>query len=948
MKSNTRKKILALFATSALASAGAVAWAALANDGVLFNTLISESNTLVPASAYDPVVGADAPVTLASPTITLAGNLALPTVANLVAAGSGITAYNSVATATDAGGAITLAEGEVLNIQPAYSATYTTNKVQGAGSVLRLDGEGVTNAYAARGNNPDSTDYNTYSGGTYIQSGRLNVAHSNALGVGPITLANDTTFGVIGTTNIDIGNTDPNGAPIPAQIITVRRHDDTTSVEDTRPVTFDVPTVASLDTALRVYRGIVQDPSAATPGPVDYDEVQIVKTGSGTMVIDSPGSLHTGGTLIEGGTLFADGGITNKYAGELGDTWNATDEADSAKYNYNAAFGAGPKYIAHATTGVNDVNQLTINAPGRLRINRDQFFGDLNGNGTFQVDSWAKNSVEIIPQVTMQLNETTPEDGGRNADFTGNITGKVNLVLDNPVAITGANDNYPRIQALTGSNTITLGDTFIKDGTLSLPGADRIGPGTLRIGMHRGGFEHNTRGVAAGTDSFRGFDETQTVATFHGSETFTVNQKTIVYAHSTPVHDYDNGTGRYDFDTAFVNIAASRGKTVSFPDVNLVAEHGAVATIVQVANENPVRYAMEHALSINDKLDENTSWDGTVALTASYDMVGTNASNKFGFDVKNGVLHLETTEISGYALVGIRQGATLSLGNTAREFDTDMTVVIEDDARVRVRPQVSDLATSLSAAQQMTAVFMADEINYTGLGMGTEDKRLVVQLDLTNVDNAITDQWIKVVGSHNAPNWNNIHYYPESASGQNEHLYKVKVARPDGTVFHDYSVEAYCDENEYNIYVHVKKLDNPGPITSENWTITNSVATNAQISGTAKLQAKSGDVYVPVTSEDATIYLFHSGVDTSVNGNAIDSATAVTDANGNVTYNFSKGGYGVNTTYVLKAVASGYEDKTINVTTAGGSGSSSGCDAGFGAFALLAAAGGAVVLRKKD
>ena len=57
-------------------------------------------------------------------------------------------------------------------------------------------------------------------------------------------------------------------------------------------------------------------------------------------------------------------------------------------------------------------------------------------------------------------------------------------------------------------------------------------------------------------------------------------------------------------------------------------------------------------------------------------------------------------------------------------------------------------------------------------------------------------------------------------------------------------------------------------------------------------------------------------------------------------------------TATKKADGSTYKSDTYNMALSGtpapiGS-SSSGCDAGFGAFALLAMAGGALVLRKKD
>jgi hypothetical protein len=175
--------------------------------------------------------------------------------------------------------------------------------------------------------------------------------------------------------------------------------------------------------------------------------------------------------------------------------------------------------------GAGLVNPLTIDAGATLRVNRDQFFGDLNGAGTFNVKSWAKDFVEVIPQITLQLNNNLSTNGGENANFSGSIVGKANLVLDNPVQATGAGVNadqatyrvnfFPRIQALTGNSDIQDGDTFVKDGTLSINKITNIGPKTLRIGMYDAGYTTRGNGVTTGDVNFRGFGSTMNVATFH-------------------------------------------------------------------------------------------------------------------------------------------------------------------------------------------------------------------------------------------------------------------------------------------------------------------------------------------------------------------------------------------------------------------------------------------------
>ena len=1118
------KKILALIAASSLAAAG-VAYAAVSSGAITLSPVsIANGTDLTVAGDYTvPLdsksgfsVGGASPVMLESDTILpyfgtaggmqdaavftvnprTAANAASPTRST---AGAAYT-YNFVDEVTpDEAGMINMADDQVLTIKPGrFNGTPRRVLGQGAaagglgaigglsnvGGVLRLNG-GTTNLYAGNNNIPaNAAEMNTYDGGTFVRAGRLNIAHSNAIGQGPLTLAEDTTLGTIETSNIDIGfqaadgtTSLNNSAPAATgvfpddryhQDITVARYDSNSPVDVTRNVTFDVIDAAGVPSTLRVYTGVVQPfinrSNQTDPADPRY-AVKVVKTGEATMRVDSAGMRHLGGTHVQGGTLFVDGGLTLNFAGELGNTWYITPglapaaavsvplETNSAKRNYdafyigtaatprglsdnslwgtrviaggtmmtpNSAFGSAavtrhvsevPPYMntftapaanndpgpGNTRNGAGFVNPLTIDANATAIVNRDQFIGDLNGAGTFEVRHWAKGNEQVIPQVTMQLNNTLSLNNGANADFAGSIIGKVNLVLDNPVQATGAgvHENqrarrvnfFPRTQALTGTNNITEGDTFIKDGTLSLNKASNIGPGTLRIGMYPAGYTNGNNGVSAGASNFRGFGDTFNVATFHGMETMTVSQPTIVYATgvNTGAAIENNGNaalpndetrsvrwfgnnpenitsmtaaeaigvdGRYNSVGPYVNIAATRAKTVTFPDITLYGQNGAVPNIAQFSAKNYIRYNMRNAMSINEGLDENTNWDGTVEFSDKWTLEGATSAKKFGFDVMNGVLHFEKEQQAGYALVGIRQGATLSFGKTAKNFDNEMEIVIEDDARIRVRPQPSDLATSLETAQKNDAVVTVNSINYVGLGMGSEhtEKRLEIQLDLSDIEGQITDQWIKVVHSKNAPSWNNIHFDAEGANGQNEHRYKVRIAKPDHSVWAGQSVEAYCDEEAYNIYIHIKSVEgggtDPGPGPNPSGpTITSPSFSTTETSVAASTKVTSGDAGMP--GVEVTFNLKDSS------GTVIATQKVTTDANGNATHTFDTSAL-ADGTYTVEVTAPGYGTKTNTFkkgtdpgedTWSSGGG---GCDAGFGAFALLTLGGAAIVLRKKD
>jgi Synergist-CTERM protein sorting domain-containing protein len=86
---------------------------------------------------------------------------------------------------------------------------------------------------------------------------------------------------------------------------------------------------------------------------------------------------------------------------------------------------------------------------------------------------------------------------------------------------------------------------------------------------------------------------------------------------------------------------------------------------------------------------------------------------------------------------------------------------------------------------------------------------------LSDVDDEISDTWIKVVGAvqGNSKSWNNIHYESGLGKDNDEYLHKVKIARPNDAVFvGDYEAKPYTDENEGNIYVHIKKLSSTAPV----------------------------------------------------------------------------------------------------------------------------------------
>lgn len=934
MKSNTRKKVLALFAASALATAG-VAWAAVSNGSITSSTTGNATNL---DGAHN---AASQQYNLGEANVVLAGNVILPTSTDVA-----INTANSASQILSVPSLdITVGASQTFTIRPEG----TSEAVGNAAGYLRLKGTGVTSIYSARNNLPNASVYNTYAGGTLLKEGRLEIGHSNAVGVGDLLARTGATLAFIDT-DIELGNLNPAGASIKAdQEIFLLRSDDR-EIDAPEPSYFDVTTATISTTPLTfiansiIRENVSNHPQSNWRATAPNAGVQLVKRGAGTMFVRQDGSWHTGGTVVEQGILSTKqvAGLSDQFVGEMGRTWTTEPpvEDNSAKTNY----GANARYL----------NNLVVSGDATFETNRNQFFANFDGSGNFRTDYWTKAQANQIIQIAVQLSDyyAAPDSShGYDSTYSGPMTGPMRLVLDNPVTFNAALNNEvtdhgftygrPRMLSLTGANNITDGDTTIKDGILSVNKAEgTLPPGTIRVGLNNRAMINDGNGVNTGNTTFRGFAQTVVNATFHAKESFAVAQPTEALVRNSNI---------------FANLAAVSGSTVSFSDIVLQSDARSDLALANVPTNRGI--PLSNAVRINDQYGGYyTNWNGTIAFTDKYEFPGTDGGNRLGIRVRNGKLHLEKTPVSGVALMAVEEGAILSLGNEARDFTETMDLYLQDDSRIDVVVQTGDLYDTESAALNGAPIFKANVVDYDGLGTGdaNKDRRFVIGVDIANVSTSLFGKWIPLMSSVTARHWNYTHYLRESSGGQTEDKQKVVVAylsstgEPIDINADDYEIR--LDERTHTILVNIKKLDTTPPVTSENWTITNSVATNSQISGTAKLQAKSGDVYVPVTSEDATIYLFHSGVNTSDNSNAIESAKTVTDASGNVSYNFNKGGYGVNADYVIKAVAAGYDDRTVSVKTAAGSSSSgsSGCDAGFGAFALLAAAGGAVVLRKKD
>ena len=88
-----------------------------------------------------------------------------------------------------------------------------------------------------------------------------------------------------------------------------------------------------------------------------------------------------------------------------------------------------------------------------------------------------------------------------------------------------------------------------------------------------------------------------------------------------------------------------------------------------------------------------------------------------------------------YAIVYLWPKSVLSLAKDKNNFGPHLNVKVTRDSHIRVVLRSSDIVPTLDNARAKEAVFVADHIDYRGLGdgEGNRDRRLVIQIDPNNL-----------------------------------------------------------------------------------------------------------------------------------------------------------------------------------------------------------------------
>jgi hypothetical protein len=909
-------------------------------------------------------------------------------------------------TFNDWGGAIDLQDGQTLILrpsagnaivgnQPAYDPFTQANIANAAARTagfLRLNG-GTTTIYGGNANDPNDTTRNNYNGGLFLIRGNLNVAHSNAFGEGHVMLAGGTTMRVIendttlGNSKYDTANTSLGND----QYLFLRKvaNDANRGRRDSYSVS-DVNVIAdggrfTVNSGVRefiTYAGLSESDKDDTYG------IRLVKSGDHPFSILSDrvgGAWHSRGTVVEEGSLIVTSSGTAKYAASLGATWNGLvgynestykvqtdpdEEEEVALAAYNAAVTDG--------VAVPYKNYLTIKEGASVTVNRDQFFGQFSGAGAFNVSSWNKASGAgsvpggvKLPQITIQTDSSymgntrnyyTNRDFSEENVFSGPVSGTFDLVLNTGYLPDGTTDTvlptnsqtaWRKVLKFTGEdNAITSGDTTIVDGILSARTVDNLPPGSIYVGA-----DDDRNGYKEHLPHTGGF-ESSTTATFHANGSFATAADQLVTI-GTPAmrNEFDRVAGDiYNFPgfaeaSIHAGLAADRGTSMSLPLVEVYSG---------LAINEEFRVA-------DDILNAPRSWEGEIRFTDDYSFPESTKSNPTNIVIDRGTLHLEklpsdieSATDKGYFDVQINPTGVLSLGEEARDFSEVLNVTFgalkmqgvegEDEERIRLVVKPGDIASSKTEARQKPAIFQAGHIDYIGLGAGerNRDKRIVIQLDLSQVGNKIAkDTWIKVIESPQAINWTNLHFLRENSTTHDEDYAKIRVAYTDNVTIDGQNLRARLDQNTYAIYVNAQAdVEESTEPPSQDFTFNSGsdvVTSASEISGTVTVAGVSASLNVKFE-------LLRNGV-------VIAEQDRETDNNGVATYKFVPADASLSKfagAYVVRASAEGYESGTKSITTPddstedpGRPGSGGGCDAGFGLFGLLAATGAVALLRRK-
>ena len=397
---------------------------------------------------------------------------------------------------------------------------------------------------------------NSYSGGTTISTGSLQIGHNNALGTGSLKL------GVSGTTaSITFTSTDSTDRTISNALATFSGSSWNTTFGSagTGNLTFGNSTSVELG-ALRTFT--VNNSRTSFTNAFTGTSDGITKAGTGSLILMGA-NTYTGATTINAGTLqIGNGGITGALSTSSAITVNGT-----LAFNRSDDITQGTHF---STAAIGGAGSLVQNGTGNLTINAANTYsgGTTLNTGTLVIGNAAAAGSGTITQ--------TDATSVLKFDTTGTITNVMsvyNVLATQSATLSGAitvnnatwdidtGDTLTVSGAVSGSGGVTKngGGTLILSGSNSYNGSTVINAGTLNAANANALGSNNTVEVNGGTllvstdDAINGKNITlngtsTTVAglAFSGNYSGLVNNLTL---SNNSIIDLGDGSVSIMFDT---------------------------------------------------------------------------------------------------------------------------------------------------------------------------------------------------------------------------------------------------------------------------------------------------------------------------------------------------------------------------------------------------------------
>ena len=318
-------------------------------------------------------------------------------------------------------GALSGTAGSTITNSTGGAVTLTTNIASGSSNFAGViqNGSGTTTLTLSGGGALGLSGVNTYTGGTNIGGGTVQLGNSSALGTGPVALY--------------AGALDLN-----AQNLGIGALSGSAGSTITNTTGSWVTLTTNFDNGASTFAGIINDGAGTTT---------LTKSGGGVLVLNGV-DTYSGGTNIGGGTLQ----LGNSSALGTGGLALSTGVLDLAGYSptVGALSGTAGSTITNSSTG-------TVTLTTNIAAGTSTFSGVIaNGGGTVSLTK-SGGGVLVLSGSNTYSGGTTVNDGTLVvANTSGSATGTGNVTMNGGTLASAASGGSISGKVLAGSGTHTI------------------------------------------------------------------------------------------------------------------------------------------------------------------------------------------------------------------------------------------------------------------------------------------------------------------------------------------------------------------------------------------------------------------------------------------------------------------------------------------------------------